>query len=505
MVSMRSLRVVGAVGLSAGIALAQPGGYPAVEIDGRAALEDLKLLETAYETMHAGYDRFAEVDTLETKAREIRREVRRGTTDAEFLRLLNEYVGLVRCNHTRVNVPAALNDWRMTNASELPARFVVLGDGEDRGLYVDIPGDAGLRRGDRIVSINGQAAGDILDTLGVFAPIDGYTDHVRRQRLVWNGLPGGSYLNTFFPIVYGPSETFRFELERDGETNAVEATPITLEAWRELDPSTRFYSDFGPDAISVEYVEDTAGEPAAIISVETFVNYRLNLDPIEVYRPFFAEINARGIDHLIVDLRRNGGGSDDAQKGLIAYLLDDPYASQQEQLARTINFPASVKPHIRTWDPSLLEPDPAGFEAVEPNLMPTWGGDDWLRFLPTKHPVYPAAEGGFAGSRLTLLTSRRNGSGAANFMALMKTRDAGRLVGEATGGSADGPTAGILFTLVLPNSGFEVLVPMFYGRNNFELPGLEAGMGVSPDDVVEITPAGYFAGRDEVLEAALGR
>ena len=50
-------------------------------------------------------------------------------------------------------------------------------------------------------------------------------------------------------------------------------------------------------------------------------------------------------------------------------------------------------------------------------------------------------------------------------LARLKASERVTLVGEPTGGSAAGPTAGILFFLTLPNSGLTVNVPALRERS----------------------------------------
>ena len=71
---------------------------------------------------------------------------------------------------------------------------------------------------------------------------------------------------------------------------------------------------------------------------------------------------------------------------------------------------------------------------------------------------------------------------------------------NTTGGSAEGPTAGVIFFLKLPNSRIVVRVPALRSWVNVDNP--EPGMGVMPDIVVRPTAEDWLAGRDVVLERA---
>ena len=58
-------------------------------------------------------------------------------------------------------------------------------------------------------------------------------------------------------------------------------------------------------------------------------------DPISGFCLLRNSVAEEGIDTLIVDTRRNGGGSDDAQVALMAYLLDQPLTLIRSKRVRT--------------------------------------------------------------------------------------------------------------------------------------------------------------------------
>lgn len=90
-------------------------------------------------------------------------------------------------------------------------------------------------------------------------------------------------------------------------------------------------------------------------------------------------------------------------------------------------------------------------------------------------------------------------------MLLAKLEDDGCIttVGQATGGSAEGPTAGRIFMLELPNSGITTRLPNMFNVMNIR--SFRQGFGVMPDVEVKDTVAAFRAGKDLVLEAALAQ
>ena len=101
---------------------------------------------------------------------------------------------------------------------------------------------------------------------------------------------------------------------------------------------------------------------------------------------------------------------------------------------------------------------------------------------------------------LIVLTSDTNSSGSTNMTAWLKELDRATLVGEPTGGSAQGVTAGLQFTLTLPESGVRLRLPFFYLINNVS--SFERGLGMSPDMPAPMTVEAFREGRDPALEMA---
>ena len=87
-------------------------------------------------------------------------------------------------------------------------------------------------------------------------------------------------------------------------------------------------------------------------------------------------------------------------------------------------------------------------------------------------------------------------------MLIAKLKDEKRVsvIGEATGGSAEGPTAGRIFFLKLLNSGFVVRVPNFWYL--MSIFAFTQGKGVAPDIEVKSALEDFLADRDGAMEIA---
>ena len=86
-------------------------------------------------------------------------------------------------------------------------------------------------------------------------------------------------------------------------------------------------------------------------------------------------------------------------------------------------------------------------------------------------------------------------------IAVLKSLGRATLVGEKTGGSPNGTTAGVILTLALPNSGIRTRIPQFRYFNNVD--GFKDGYGAQPDIAAPLTAEAFLADRDPSMEAAM--
>lgn len=478
--------VFAAVASAGGSASGSGSGYPARAIEGEAAVADVALLQRVLEVIHPGYERYADRAALDAVFEALRERVRGGTTDAEMYLAVSRVLVMIRCDHTKAEYPASLRSWREEHPSFLPVRVHIFGG----RLYAGTNRVEGMERGDEILSINGVRAGRLVREAGALVSIDGWTEHARAAEAELSSEYMGSGLDTFMPLLHGWSERFVFEVRgAGGAVREVSGDALVFGAYESMvREGERYVRDFA-DGVRVERV----GEKTAVLTVDTFVNYRDPVDPDAVFGPIMRGLNEDGVEHLVVDLRANGGGSTDAAVSLFRHLIDAPVTVVSGTLVKTVPIPEDVKAAVTTWDRGALDATREMFTRDAATGLWAMKGEGPRR-------VEPAVDH-FRG-RVTALSSRANASGSTLLLSALREHAGVRVVGERTGGSVEGPTAGLIVFCELPASGIRVRVPVVRSVTGIE--PVEAGMGVVPDVLVETTAAGFFGGRDEILEAALG-
>lgn len=449
-------------------------------------------MRRALETIHPGLYRRASRVRIDAAFADLERAVRRPITELELYRRISLLLAEIRCNHTKAEQSPALEAWRRDNPSHLPFRFRLL---EGRMIVESSdPEQPALPRGAEIFSINGRPVRSLVKTLGAYVPIDGDTVWARATHLANDGDLMGSDVDHFYPYVYGFTPKFDL-LVSDGAGIAprhVSMRAMSFKAWRTLPwDGARYRSNFSDTTTWRMLDQDTA-----YLRIITFVNYRQPVDAAAFYGKIFNEIETAGAKRLILDLRDNGGGSGDATYPLTDFLSPKPFVWNKMIRFKTVRI-GDLADAIETWgdrNETFFPPLDQFAQARDGGFdrKPAESPDELLPRSPTTSA--------FTGP-VTILTSPVNASGST--MLIAKLRDLGRvrLVGGRSGGSGDGPTAGQIYNVKLPNSGIAVRVPNAF--NAMQVRRFERKGGVTPDILVEQSVADYRVGRDTVLLAAL--
>ncbi|MEL6858692.1 MAG: S41 family peptidase [Pseudomonadota bacterium] len=450
---------------------------------------DVALAQKVYETVHPGYTRYSSAEQLHSawQSINIAAAAEDGLSLGTFYVEASEVLAEIRCDHTKAELPDTLAEARKTDPVYLPFQWEMI---EGRGFVTLTNAASGLQRGDELLAIDGQPLSERIEEILPLIPYDGLTEWTRPAQVAISFEFRGGGLDHFGALMYETLPTAELTIKRgDDDPATVTVERVTYPDWLALGDGKTGARNF-KDAVRFERI----GDDAAYLAVDTFVNYRVPVNPATIYDPVFQAMKDEGRDTLIVDLRLNGGGSDDASRGLIARLIDTPAPFMRDIRVKTLDL-SDVKEHLWTWDQNALAPDPRGFTqnpdgtySLRPEISPS---------LQELTPPDLAFRG-----QLILLTSRNNSSGSTHLLSFIKAQNPDAiLIGERTGGSAEGATAGILFTLTLPESGIKMRVPAMqsFVNNN----GFEFGYGMSPDTVVPETVQSFLAGNDPALDAAL--
>lgn len=451
--------------------------------------EDLTLLRAAIEEVHPGYGRHTAAAITSAQLDALERRGADGLDAAAFYLEISRILADLRCDHTLAELPEWIERARTVEATHLPFSTAIV---EGRLLVDRVHVSAhGLQRGDEIVAINAVPTTRILDEVAALVPVDGFTDATKSEVMTYSTEFLGGAIDHFLGFLHGWSDRFELVFRRGcAPLERIEVAAIDYPTWQEnANPGVaRFGDDFG-SSVEFEVLGSTA-----LLSIGTFVNYRNGVDVEDVLEPHFQRLRREGVERLVIDLRRCGGGSAEVPFTLLRYLLDRPFVQQaRPNEVRAFRFGA-LRPHLSTWDERALDP---------PAELFVDRGDGWFVTRGSEINGGLQAAEPFDASRrfdgeLVVLCGPANASGATNFMAMLTTHRDVTFVGQPTGGNVEGPTAGLLYFLTLPNSGARIRIPWFRQFNAVDVP--RPGRAIEPDVWIEPTLEDWREGRDPVLD-----
>jgi len=210
----------------------------------------------------------------------------------------------------------------------------------------------------------------------------------------------------------------------------------------------------------------------------------------------FDQIRRAGTDHLIIDVRDNGGGQSDRAEELLRYLASSPFVLADTLAVRASEtFKTRMKqkhlPAVVRWLP---------VQYLDAQGRAVWGAPEGCVVeMPGEHVSPHDADERFDG-RVSVLVNEGTFSAATQFASAIKELGIGTLVGRETGGPN-----GIMFAKKvptrLPNSGLWLQVSAMRFQFGDPPPDWSA-RGVRPDHRVPRDLPAQAGGADPILERA---
>lgn len=466
-------------------------------ISAEDARADVALLRRGFETIHPGLYRYAAKKDIDAAFAKLEEAASRPISELALHGEIALMLAQIHCDHTKAEMSDALTRYRKANPTHLPFRFRLI---EGRMIVISSDGQpSSPPLGSEILTVNGMTVPNLLIKLGKTIAYDGDTDQAIAVKLGDDSDLMGDDFNEYYPSFFGFPTEWKIGWKIVGSASVSLSTlkPITFENWVKLDaPGGKYRNEF------YNSVTWRMAGKVARLKIDTFVNYRNPVQPTAFLGGFFKTMKSEGIEHLILDLRNNGGGSEDVSIALGRYLFDRPFIWSKPVRYKAVRF-GDLAQHIETWgDPearfnpplSLFKETADGwYDRIPVSNAPEDSDDEST----VQHQIAGADR--FIG-RLIVLSGPQNGSGGTRTIAQLKEKAGATIIGEDSSGSAEGPTSGSIFLMTLPKSGLKVRIPEAWNRTNIK--SWVPRMGVPVDLLVVPTLADFQAGRDRAVDVA---
>jgi len=462
--------------------------------------QDLPILKAALTSLHPGIERYetpAQVDSLFTA---LELGTRKPLSQAQYYILLSQAITHIRCGHTY------LNYWNQDKAIKEalysktvpPVLFRLIG----RKMIIthNLSRSPLVKPGDEVLSINGSPIKGIVDSLLTVSPSDGQhglprkLDNISIEPLDAD-TANYNLFDIYFPLFFPKNlntTTYVLKMKRPaGNIYTVTVASLTKDGRLQA-----YNTKFGKLPVHESNWSLRFLNPAtAVFKIGDFETWEWKADYRKYLDSIFTLLKQRDVKNLIVDIRGNGGGDDEARDEVFSYLTAQPFGCEEpmHRRFRFLSVPDTLLTYLKTWNKSFKDPkDPADYVKV--------AAGDWeskKEMAQACDPILPKA-GRFKG-RMFLLTDGRNASTTFTMAKLFRTYHAGEIVGEPTGGNQQGINGGQFFFLYLPVSKIEIDIPLVWGA----YPGNRPDTGIVPDKLVPVTVSSISRNADPALSYVL--
>ncbi len=445
-------------------------------------LEDLQLLERHLRLYHPGLYKYSTEAEFDEVFDTIESQIGQPMSAIDFYRLIAPLQKTIANGHTEIDVPENFREAARQNLPRFPFSFYY--DNSDLWITRNLSLNKAFPIPSKLKRINGQDALTVMKFMADRMTRDGYNQTLPNHN-------ASRLFSLFYAYYIDTPKEFDIVIEtQEGKEMSYSIEGITLTQMRKFrserygKPDPNFWSDKSIPAstLSIE-------RKVATMNVRTFdtKTAKKRGQPFKKWMDeSFAKINQAGVEHLILDLRDNGGGDPMPTVELFSHLYDKSFTFYREVTSNTKKFKEGKYYKFPIW---LLNLRALIKIRKEKDKYIVRGIDGIKEAKPAKDI--------FKG-KLYVLTNANSFSATGEMSAIIKENTAAIFIGEEPGGNPNQNTSGVMLPMVLPNSQVQVTMPIILWKMNVNFPN--TGFGVVPDYPIKNSIDDVMNKTDRVME-----
>jgi hypothetical protein len=479
--------------LLAGCGISKSSFSPTKKYSIEQLQKDYSVYQSILEEHHPGLYWYTGKDSMHYYFKLGKEQLRDSMTEPAFRKVLNYVTAKINCGHTTVRSSKAWNKYADT--ARLGKMFPLSMKVWEDAMVVTANlnrRDSILKRGTLITKINGQSKESLADTLFDYISTDGYNRTHKFQTLSNRGFFGSLYTSLF-----GLSEKYTIEYKDSiGQLKTITIPAYNPAADTAGRTGTRTFRTTAPQPSkrerkrqlinTIRLLKIDSATHTAMMDLSSFgKNYGLK----KFFRNSFRALQQNNIDHLIIDVRGNGGGSVTNSTLLSRYIVSQKFKVSDSLYAVKKGGPYAhyIKDHF--WNNLFI------------SLFTKKKGDGNYHFgYFERHYFRPKKENHYNG-KVYILTGGNSFSATTLFVGTVIKQDNVIVVGEETGGGAYGNSAWLIPDVTLPETGVRIRLPLFRLVIDKTIPKI--GRGVQPEIESFPTVNDVKRGADYKLDKAM--
>jgi C-terminal processing protease CtpA/Prc len=466
------------------------GYLPEKKYDKASLVKDFQTAQQILEKKHPSLYWYCSKQKMDTIFSSYEQQIGDSMTDNEFQwTIMAPVLHEIRCGHTTIRKSKSRERWEKNKKfKSFPLALKLWNDTlAVVGSYQKK--DTLFKKGELIKAINGIPARAIVDKMKQVLSLDGYAENVNVVRI-------GNNFPMLHRYLFGLSEKYEIQyIDRAGETRTDSVTCFNPSAKDSTVKKLTKKKDGKKDEKKIvrpsrierlrNFKIDSTGT-FGTMTLTTFSNGRLR----KFFKQTFKEIEEKGIKHLVLDVRSNGGGKVNHSTLLTKYVSQHSFkvADSVYSISRTL------RPFFRKAN------SPFFTELFYYSLAYKKMGKKYhLRRLEKKQ-FKPIKKYHFDG-QLYILTHGPSFSATTLFCNVVKGQSNVKLIGEETGGGWYGNSGILIPDFILPATKLRLRMPLFrvvqsgHQQERF-------GKGIIPDVEVGYSLDALLQGRDLKMEKA---
>ena len=413
-------------------------------------LVDLHILTTTLRDNHPLMYRYTTKERFDNLVQRTELQIKNGVTPSLWYASVSKLVRSIGCGHTKA-LPTRIAEERLKWTNDLPFDIVII----DSAIYVSKAYTEKCKPfvGQQIIRINEAPVERFIGSAYNYISADGYN-------LTYKAYTLAHQFNFYLNMLIGNPDTVYFE-SPGGDFKIGYPTGYIREE---------------PEDVATTFHELPDVPHTMLLTVPDFDDDKSKL------KKCFQYISEHDIEHLIIDLRDNGGGNGNIGTDLVAYIIDSTLTYYIDKKTAPLQYKAYISDRQGILiSNKYIQPDSltrSYYFTIKPEVKYHYDGE-----------VYVITNGGTFSTGAFVVSALKHLAGAT-------------FIGEETGGCEYGIGGGVIGTLTLPYTRLRVHIPMYGWK--FNTIATDTGRGVVPDVPARKEPGDFITGADPVLETAKG-